>query len=583
MRIRPVLLISTGLLMLGCQYQPNILALSQDQATNISKTQGITPGSQVGVLHMSILFPAAGNWDTATVQLCHNSSKSNPRPRTFTKGIDLIPIGDAFVATESFGQLCPRRGYVLTTDIWSGGPLGTLMAENQQSLDWIMGENDATVSLDMSPSLALAGITPSRGLPGDTVLLSGEGFSLLPQNEKVLFGEASASFTPISSTSLKAVVPDLPPDNYPLSLKIGAAEVHANFELLGTEGTSRNLTDLGAQQRSPSIAPGWDQYCMAWMDRRSPATVYGTMLDVQGAPMGQPFRILLGNLNPEVAPKVVFDAFRRRYFVVAEYANGSGDVCGQFVGNTGALDARIAIAHSSLPEKNPFVCAGSKYLVLWEESQDSERRICGRYLERDGRLFPRSFQVATSSLPCSNPVAVYSANSGKFFVTWMSEADGGIMGQLLKPGAPASSPVLITSNVALQSKSTVAWNSMTGDFFVVWVGGDNMVYGQRISSVGIPIGDAVTISNYSQSSGMPEVSYQPWRRKYVVTWIDTRSGYNEVYAQHISDDGTPWGASFLISEGSESKELCGVAINSRARRSLVFYQTPTGVFTRKLR
>lgn len=580
MRTRPILLISAGLVALGCQFQPNILGFS---LCGNQKTQGVLSDAvPVGVLQMQIVFPESDSWDTATIQLCHSSFRSNPRPRTYTKGVNLVPVEDAYVATESFGQLSPKRGYVLTTDLWSGGPSGTLMAESQQTLDWIMGKNVATVSLAMNPSLVLSGVTPSMGIPGDSIILSGEGFSVLSQNEKVSIGGVSAGITPISSTSLKAVVPDLAPDYYPLSLQVGTTEVLGNFEVLGTEGPFRSWEGLGLQQRLPSVAPGVDRYCMVWMDRRLPFAVYGRMLDGNGLALGQPFRIFSGNLNPDAAPRVAFNAFQKQYFVVAEYASGEGDICGQFVGSSGALDVRIGIAKASYPEKNPFVCAGSSYLVLWEEIQDLEKRICGRYLERDGRFLSKSFPIATSSVACSNPSAAYSANSGKFFVTWASDADAGIMGCLLKPGATASIPILISSNVSAQCKPTVAWNSMTGDFFVIWLGGDNLIYGQRISSTGIPSGDVVSISNSYQSSGPPEIAYQPWRRKYIVTWIDQRSGNNEVYGQHISEDGTLWGASFPISSGNEPKEMCGVAVNVRGRRSLAIYQSASGIYGQKL-
>ncbi|MGV3523870.1 MAG: IPT/TIG domain-containing protein [Candidatus Sericytochromatia bacterium] len=90
----------------------------------------------------------------------------------------------------------------------------------------------------LSPEATLTGISPSSGVNGQSVTLSGEDFNLTPANNTVRFGETPVTVTSATATALELLVPDgLELGIQPVSVRIGAGAVSTgvNFTVVRPE------------------------------------------------------------------------------------------------------------------------------------------------------------------------------------------------------------------------------------------------------------------------------------------------------------------------------------------------------------
>jgi len=98
---------------------------------------------------------------------------------------------------------CPRNGLISSTGV---------------SVTNIDNGNSATAPIGFNfqvPLPQISSINPSGGLPGTTVTISGSGFSTLPNNVQVVFGDAASGSTAtnvhvVNDSTITAVVPNPP-------------------------------------------------------------------------------------------------------------------------------------------------------------------------------------------------------------------------------------------------------------------------------------------------------------------------------------------------------------------------------------
>lgn len=164
-------------------------------------------------------------WDALTLTIERMDPTVSPQVIPLFKGTDLVPEGDSFQATGSLLPELPPGDYAWTVSLWQGGPGGTLVGEERQELELVNGDNSVKLSPEAYPTLGLIGFEPIAAVPGATVSIIGQGFSVLPSQDLVTIGGLTAPVVAASSTRLTVVTPNLPPGSHVVWVQVGTGMV----------------------------------------------------------------------------------------------------------------------------------------------------------------------------------------------------------------------------------------------------------------------------------------------------------------------------------------------------------------------
>ncbi|MDT7833232.1 YDG domain-containing protein, partial [Flavobacteriaceae bacterium S356] len=129
-------------------------------------------------------------------------------------------------------------------------------------------------------------------------------------------------------------------------------------------------------------------------------------------------------------------------------------------------------------------------------------------------------------------------------------------------------------------RAAIAYNSTTGQYLVVWEGddvdGEQEIYGQLINATtGAEVGSDFRISNMTSTGvtiyrgSAPSVAYNSTTNEFLVVWTgDTNSGglidgETEVWGQRISAAGAEVGTDFRISDTNGTGNVLGLSSNAK--------------------
>jgi len=119
-------------------------------------------------------------------------------------------------------------------------------------------------------------------------------------------------------------------------------------------------------------------------------------------------------------------------------------------------------------------------------------------------------------------------------------------------GMPTAPALEVQTGPGSESRGGVAADPDTGLFLVTWDDGV-MVQGQLVDPVGTLDGSRFQISDNSQGSTFnSRVVYDPDLQRYLVIWLDDRSGADALYGRFLAPDGMPLAASFHIDDMGKS-------------------------------
>lgn len=378
---------------------------------------------------------------------------------------------------------------------------------------------------------------------------------------------AGLCFTPARPASLH-------PAPRPLSQVLDA---DFRISTMGADGETRFLAI------SPAIAynSAGDEYLVVWAGDANDAgalvddelEIFGQRLDGAGDFVGARFRISTmgadGNANFDAAdPALVYNDTLSEYFVVWQGDHTTDDeveIYGQRLTAAGAL-AGSAIRISSMgvdgdpnfDALNPdvaFNATDGEYLVVWhgDMSADGALEIYGQRINAatgaetggDFAISDMGTSASDAHYRAQDAAVAFNSTANAYLVVWSGDDDTvplldgefEIFGQRLSAaGAELGSDFRIsTMGPDGQAdfdayRPSVACNTTTGDYLVVWAGADNIanefeIYGQRLTSAGAATGsDDFRIStmgpeeNPAYTAFAPVVRYAPAVNETLVVW-----------------------------------------------------------------
>jgi hypothetical protein len=177
------------------------------------------------------------------------------------------------------------------------------------------------------------------------------------------------------------------------------------------------------------------------------------------------------------------------------------------------------------------------------------------------------------------PDIAFSPQENKYLVVYMKNVDyfvtSDIYGQIIdNNGTPVGSEIVISNLNYFQGSPCVAYDSDNRRFLVVWYDsrtGNNDIYGQLINSDGTLYGTDFVISSAPNDQFGPAVAYDNVNERFLVAWVDWRTGGENVYAQLVNTNGTLNGDNFIIGPGDD----ISIAYDGLYQRYLVIYEPGT--------
>ena len=327
-------------------------------------------------------------------------------------------------------------------------------------------------------------------------------------------------------------------------------------------------------QSGPALAFDGTNYLVVWADFRTSGSgdIYGAQVTTGGGVI-QPNGIAIsapttGQTNPAVA----FDGTN---FLVAWQDDRSGtdtDIWGARVNKSGSVLDASGVRLTSAPSDqfDPRVgFDGTNYLVIAHDDRtDDFDDVWGVHISKTLTVVgPSEFAIATGTATANldKGLPALAFDGTNFLVAW---ADGRYGSQIAATRVTKSgklieaSPFVVTTRSNTQDEEAFAFDGT--NYLVVWVdtrnGGDD-IYGARLTTGGLLLDpNGFPISTATGNQIHPSVAFDG--TNYLVTWSDARSGTFDIYGTRVDKTGTVLDASgFAISTAAGVQDDSALAFD----------------------
>lgn len=310
------------------------------------------------------------------------------------------------------------------------------------------------------------------------------------------------------------------------------------------EQTFHICTDA-SNQLNPAVAYNLDanQYLVVWDDRRDDdGDLYGQIIDADGDLNGGEVPIAGAGTIGRHLPRLAYNPISGEYLVVYGYADETNNIRGRRLGVTGTpVAAEFDIATGATDQYYPDVACrtvepgGGDYLVVWRDTDGTQRDIRGRRLDHTGASLG-DYALCTEASSQWTPAVAYSPADDRYLVVWPDDRDVATLGrniygrQMSGAGALYTEFAISTAGGA-QSAAAVAYGG--GGYVVVFQDARNTstapdLYGQRVSGAGelvdtmAGINDPLYTGSGAQES--PAVAWAGDGAHGLLAWDDDRDG-----------------------------------------------------------
>ncbi len=286
--------------------------------------------------------------------------------------------------------------------------------------------------------------------------------------------------------------------------------------------------------------------------------IYGQFVSENGTAIGSEF-VICNAFEFQYNASVTYNSNNEQFLVVwTDYRNsGQADIYGRIVNANGSFSGtEFIICDNSAPQYAPKLAYNSttnQYLVVWVDYRDFDKpQIYGQIVNSNGTLSGTNFLICFYI--SSDPSVVYNNNTNQYLIVWEDYRSGSkpdIYGQIVNAnGSLSGSNFVICYNSEYQIAPSVAYNSDTNKYLVVWMderSGSNWdIYGRVVNANGSLSGSDYAICNDSSGQGWPSVAYNSNIDKFLVAWEDDRTGPVRIYGKFLNSDGTPDGGDLII-------------------------------------
>ena len=320
-----------------------------------------------------------------------------------------------------------------------------------------------------------------------------------------------------------------------------------------------------AQQWPASICDKSGNLVVSWADTRNNngREIFAQRFLPDGTPLGNNFKVntdLYGNNH--IFPNLAMDANSNFIIVWDDNRNGYPDIYAQrYLADGTAIDDNFRINNDvpNTAQRDPSVTSDSagNFIVCWDDNRLDYHDVFARRFSNDGAALDDDFIVNDDFTNDSQFNAVVSSDvSGNFFICW-EDTRFGYKGDIFYQEY-LNDGTLVDVNIKLnddtksenQGEPSIAVDE-NENFIITWVdsrSGDKEVFAQRFTADGIAIEDNFKVNDVSGNIYIlnPSIAISN-NGMFVITWADFRNGYcYNIYAQLFSNDATPIGDNFRV-------------------------------------
>lgn len=280
---------------------------------------------------------------------------------------------------------------------------------------------------------------------------------------------------------------------------------------------------------------------------------------------------------------VAYDSVNHVYLVVGSH----GTVYGRFVDASGnPLGAPFGIqanpgAFGMFPRAAFSPDAGA-FLVTWHEGTPSVHGRMVSYTQNGAIGADNLLTTDISWWEAGAPVA-YSIASHEFLVAWRRVAANPVPNDIRavrvsNSGAPLGPVFNVTSDADYQDNPSIAYNSATNEFLVVYAGyndpgGFAYVDAQRVQAgTGALVGGPTRLVG-TGGTYITDVSYNPTTGKYLAGWYSLPTG--AALGRIVNADGSLPGNVITLSTRWKAYDALSVAYNARSDTFFMVSHSPT--------
>jgi len=335
-----------------------------------------------------------------------------------------------------------------------------------------------------------------------------------------------------------------------------------------------------------SMGPG-GEFLFTWEDRREigNSDVYCQRFDASGRPLGTNFRVSDSGVSGDQSISdaatggtgITLATWDDRRFGI------TGDIFAQFLNPDGSpMDTNFRVNDDQVGYANQYEPAAStddtgRFVVAWMDGRGLNPYDWNVFCQRfhpDGSRAGSNIQVTTNDSIQWAPGVGMSA-SGGFAVCWDDHREGEQTDVHVRvydvAGQPRGTAFRVNDEVQGDQYAASAAGNESGEFIVVWSDrrhGNTDVYAQRLSSDGSPLGGNFLVNDdggakdqaYPDAAALPDGGW-------VVIWVDSRMGDQDIYGQRLERSGLPVGANFRVNDDTASslQRVSSMAMDDRGR------------------
>ena len=313
----------------------------------------------------------------------------------------------------------------------------------------------------------------------------------------------------------------------------------------GGEGEPFLVGGGSGDQAVPAIASSTEggSHLVVWHehgDRSADFDVYARYLDAMGTPQDEPFVISTAE-GDQLRPAVSYSVEADKFVVVWQDNKRTGDfdlharlvpAAAEANGRAPVLEEEFVVSSAFSEQLIPAVACEvdvARCLVVWMDDRNVEalyNDIIGRLIDAgNGVAIGDKIDVAVELWHQDSPTAIYNPIAAEYLVVWNDDIS---CRRVSRDGWPLGYRIDVSLESPFQYKPAVAIDD-EGRYLIVWEDGRNQgsrgtdIYGQWLSSAGVPVGSNFVVSGDSHNQYWPTLTFDREAGAFLSVWEDDRS------------------------------------------------------------
>jgi hypothetical protein len=332
---------------------------------------------------------------------------------------------------------------------------------------------------------------------------------------------------------------------------------------------------------------------VAWEDRRGGESNVTAQRYVSGVPVDTNFRINDSTGGDKRASEITVLPDDRMVVVWEDWRRNNGAIYGEVLNPNGQPTGPNFWINSSGTWQAYGATIGSDSLgdfaVAWMDARNGWDVWCQRY---DAQAQPQGDNFMVNDDP--NPYrinwapALAMAPSGDFVVAWEDQRNDTLRTEIYAQRYDPTGQLKGVNFRVHDSLPTVNHGNpgvatdRQGNFLITWVdnrSGNNDIWAQLFDAGGSRQGVNFKINDDAGTNqqGGPVVRFSP-RGEYWIVWTDLRAANNDIYAQRISASGSLIGSNFRVNDDtfSTQQRVPSIAVNEAGLNITIWEDTRNG-------